>query len=46
MFQNDPFININEIMKQVRQLDKAKKEGDQVRINKAINAFTDGKIFN
>ena len=45
MFKNDPFINIAEIIKQLRLLDKANKEGDQVKLQKAINAFSDGKLY-
>jgi hypothetical protein len=45
MFSNDPFIKISEIMKQVRKIEEAMNKKDDTRIKKAINQFTEGKLF-
>ena len=45
MFREDPFIKIGEIIKQIQRIDRAQKEGDDLSIKKAVNSFTDGKLY-
>jgi len=45
MFCNDPFVKVGSILKQIRLIDKAKIENDGIALEKAINKFTDGKLF-
>lgn len=40
MFVNDPYIKINEILRQIRMLEKATNEKDNIAIKKAVNNFT------
>lgn len=45
IFKDDPFVKIHDILKQIKILDKAKSEGDEVGMKKALNKFTDGKLY-
>lgn len=40
MFVNDPYIKINEILRQIRMLEKASNEKDNIALKKAVNSFT------
>lgn len=40
MFVNDPYIKINEILRQIRMLEKASNEKDSIALKKAVNNFT------
>jgi hypothetical protein len=40
MFVNDPYIKIGEILRQIRLLEKAKNEKDNIALKKAANSFT------
>lgn len=45
MFQDDPFIKIGAIARQFNLMEKAKNEKDEVGLKKAINKYTDGKLY-
>jgi|JI9StandDraft_2_1071091.scaffolds.fasta_scaffold2596105_1 hypothetical protein len=45
MYQDDPFIKISSIARQFNLMEKAKSEKDDIGLKKAINKFTDGKMY-
>ena len=45
MFANDPFVKIGSIMKQLRELERARETNDSAHVEKAINKFTDGQLY-
>ena len=45
MFKDDPFIKIGPITKIVQKMDKAKAEGDELSLKKAVHELTEGKMF-
>ena len=45
MFVNDPFIKISEIMKQLRKIDEAMNNKNEIETRKALNKYSDGKLF-
>ena len=45
MFKDDPFIKVNQIVKAVDKIDKAKDSGEDLKIKKAVHEFYDGRIF-
>ena len=40
MFNNDPYIKITDILWQIKLIDKAKMEKDNLGLKRAINKFT------
>ena len=45
MFKDDPFIKIGAIMKQVRKIDEANQEKDDLALKKAMHEYTNGKLY-
>lgn len=45
MFVHDPFVKIGEIIKQIKAIEQAKENKDDLAMKKAMNKFTDGKLY-